>query len=62
MEAELAHLFTLRAQKMAQELIHEAYEQGTNQLEDIVGGRGIPIEISCLISHLKYLENGVQAL
>ena len=62
MEAQLAHLFALRAQKMAQELIHEAYEQGTNRLEDIVGGRGIPIEISCLISHLEYLENGVQAL
>ena len=44
------------------ELIHEAFEQGTNRLEDIVGGRGIPIEISCLISHLEYLENGIQAL
>ena len=45
MEAQLAHLFALRAQKIALELIHEAYEQGTNQLEDIVGGHGIPIEI-----------------
>ena len=62
MEAQLANFFALRAQKMALELIHEDYEQGTNQLEDIVGGRGIPIKVSCLISHLEYLANGIQAL
>ena len=62
MEIQLAHLFKLRAQKMAHELIHEASKQGTSRLEAIVGGHGIPLEISCLIRHLEYIANGVQAL